>query len=64
MIMPIYEYKCQNCGREVEVFCKLYDEPEYCDACNGLLEKLISNSTFNLKGSGWYATDYKQNLKD
>jgi len=57
--MPIYEYQCQNCGRIEEVFQKV-SEPALstCPECRGTLDKLISQSSFHLKGSGWYVTDY------
>jgi putative FmdB family regulatory protein len=57
--MPIYEYKCQKCGKEFEVFQGISDRPiEVCKYCGGPVHKLMSLSTFHLKGSGWYATDY------
>ncbi len=57
--MPIYEYKCQKCGREFEVFQGISDKPvEVCKYCGGPVSKLVSLSSFHLKGSGWYATDY------
>ena len=57
--MPIYEYECENCGRHYEVWQKITDEPlTTCEACQGKLRKLISQSSFILKGSGWYVTDY------
>lgn len=57
--MPIYEYRCSNCGGEFEIMQKFSDEPlEFCAKCGGELHKLISQSSFHLKGSGWYATDY------
>ena len=57
--MPIYEYKCQKCGREFEVFQGVSDRPvEVCTYCGGPVHKLMSLSTFHLKGGGWYATDY------
>jgi putative FmdB family regulatory protein len=57
--MPIYEYECTQCGRIEEVFQKFSDKPlKRCPHCSGKLHKLISQSTFHLKGSGWYATDY------
>jgi putative FmdB family regulatory protein len=57
--MPIYEYKCQNCGHDVEVMQKASDEPlTECEKCGGKLEKQWSLSGFQLKGSGWYKTDY------
>ena len=57
--MPLYEYKCHSCGKTIEVIQKFSDEPLKTHAeCGGELEKLISRSAFQLKGSGWYATDY------
>jgi putative FmdB family regulatory protein len=57
--MPIYEYKCSSCGTVVEAMQKFSDPPlTECSCCNGELRKLISMSTFHLKGSGWYTTDY------
>jgi putative FmdB family regulatory protein len=57
--MPVYEYQCKACGHVQEAFQKI-SEPalETCPRCNGSLKKLISQSAFHLKGSGWYATDY------
>jgi len=58
--MPIYEYRCLDCGREFEVMQKITDDPlERCQFCSGKVQRLISLSNFQLKGSGWYATDYK-----
>jgi len=57
--MPIYEYKCTNCGRIEEVLQKFSDKPlTTCKYCSGKLQKIISQSTFHLKGTGWYVTDY------
>jgi putative FmdB family regulatory protein len=57
--MPIYEYRCENCGREFEEWQKMSDAPvETCQQCGGKTHRLISQSTFVLKGSGWYVTDY------
>ena len=60
--MPIYEYRCAQCGHELEVLQKISDPPrEICPACNApALQKLISPVGFRLKGSGWYETDFKQ----
>ena len=57
--MPIYEYKCQKCGRQYEAFQGI-NEPDLkgCKFCKGKVHKLMSLSSFSLKGSGWYATDY------
>ncbi|MBW1999844.1 MAG: zinc ribbon domain-containing protein [Deltaproteobacteria bacterium] len=57
--MPIYEYECSKCGRQVEVWQKFSDKPlSRCEVCKGRMKKLISQSTFHLKGTGWYVTDY------
>jgi putative FmdB family regulatory protein len=57
--MPIYEYKCEKCGSVIEALQKFSDEPlTTCSHCQGALNKLISHSSFHLKGSGWYVTDY------
>lgn len=57
--MPIYEYKCRKCGKEYELFQKITDPAlKTCKFCKGPVQKLISMSSFHLKGSGWYVTDY------
>ncbi len=57
--MPYYEYECTKCGNHAEVFQKISDQPiKKCELCKGKMKKLISQSTFHLKGSGWYVTDY------
>jgi putative FmdB family regulatory protein len=57
--MPIYEYECSQCGNIEEVLQKFSDKPlTTCQHCAGKLTKLVSHSTFHLKGSGWYVTDY------
>ena len=57
--MPIYEYECSKCGRIDEVLQKFSDKPlTKCRHCSGKLHKLISHSSFHLKGTGWYITDY------
>lgn len=59
--MPIYEYQCENCGKYFEIFQRIADEPlKQCQACKGKLNKLISQCSFQLKGTGWYVTDYKK----
>lgn len=57
--MPIYEYKCKKCGKEYELFQKITDPAaKTCKFCKGPAHKLISLSSFHLRGSGWYVTDY------
>ena len=58
--MPIYEYYCTNCGHEFEVMQKINDKPiRKCEKCGKLKAKrAISRTSFVLKGSGWYVTDY------
>lgn len=57
--MPIYEYECLKCGKTTEAMQKFSDPPlSECCHCKGEVRKLISMSTFHLKGSGWYVTDY------
>ena len=57
--MPIYEYQCTKCKKEFEVMQKITEEPlSECNSCGGELKKLITNTSFVLKGSGWYVTDY------
>ncbi len=61
--MPIREYKCKDCGNYIEVIQGINEKPlEKCEKCGGKLEKLISNSSFVLKGSGWYKTDYSSSV--
>ena len=56
--MPIYEYECSKCGKTTEAMQRFSDPPLTRCECSGQLRKLISMSTFHLKGSGWYTTDY------
>ncbi len=57
--MPIYEYHCDACGNEFEEMQKFSDAPiDKCPCCGGYSHRLISHSTFVLKGTGWYVTDY------
>ncbi|MEM9292467.1 MAG: FmdB family zinc ribbon protein [Acidobacteriota bacterium] len=57
--MPIYEYRCADCGFELEEIQKLSDPPlTTCPQCGGRLEKQLSAPAFQFKGSGWYVTDY------
>ena len=63
--MPIYEYQCGACGHQMEAFQKISEEPlTICPACQKTpLNKLVSAAGFQLKGSGWYATDYRDKSK-
>jgi putative FmdB family regulatory protein len=57
--MPIYEYLCETCGKKFEVLQKFSDEPLLTHPeCGGKVEKLISTSALQFKGSGWYVNDY------
>ena len=57
--MPIYEYDCLSCGKHIEKLQKITEEPlTSCPFCSGKIRKLVSNCSFQLKGSGWYVTDY------
>ena len=58
--MPIYEYRCPDCEKVFEVMQKFSDDPvRECRFCSGKkVEKLISRSSFVLKGTGWYQSDY------
>jgi putative FmdB family regulatory protein len=56
--MPIYEYQCQKCG-VIEVTQRITEKPlAKCPTCKSKIKKLISNTSFQLKGTGWYITDY------
>lgn len=63
--MPIYEYQCKVCGHTMESFEKITDAPlTDCPACHGqTLQKLVSAAGFQLKGTGWYVTDFKNKDK-
>jgi len=64
--MPIYEYICKSCKFEFEVLQKISDDTlKICPNCNqNSVVKLISNTNFKLKGTGWYVTDFaKKNYK-
>jgi len=57
--MPVYEYKCTDCNEQFEITQKITDDPvTTCNLCGGELKRLITNTSFVLKGSGWYVTDY------
>jgi putative FmdB family regulatory protein len=59
--MPIYAYKCESCGFAKDVLQKMSDDPlEVCPACSqASFKKQLTAAGFQLKGSGWYATDFK-----
>jgi len=61
--MPVYEYKCRRCG-DFEVTQRITEKPlSRCPTCKGKVKKLISNTSFQLKGTGWYVTDYARKDK-
>ena len=63
--MPIYEYQCRTCNKQLEVLRKISDAPLVkCPACGeDSLRKKVSASAFRLKGDGWYETDFKTSGK-
>ena len=64
--MPLYEYRCHDCGETIEIIQKFSDSPlSECESCGGALERLLSPPAIQFKGSGWYVNDYgKANRKD
>ncbi|MDX2008981.1 MAG: zinc ribbon domain-containing protein [Myxococcaceae bacterium] len=65
--MPIYEYRCQQCGNELEVMQKVSDPaPVKCEKCGAenSHERLVSRTSFQLKGGGWYSDLYSSSKKD
>lgn len=57
--MPLYEYRCQGCGRTTEAMQSFSDPPlTTCESCGGELKKLLSAPAVQFKGSGWYVSDY------
>lgn len=57
--MPIYEYECEECHKVTEQWRSISEEPlTTCPVCQGQMKKLISSSSFQLKGGGWYADGY------
>jgi putative FmdB family regulatory protein len=59
--MPIYEYICEKCGSHIEAIQKVGAAPlKRCQKCRGRLEKVVSRTSFQLKGSGWYMSDYSR----
>lgn len=62
--MPTYEYRCEQCG-DFEQTQRIKDPPlERCPTCRRKVRRLISNTSFQLKGSGWYVTDYARSGSD
>ena len=59
--MPLYEYRCSSCGHQQEFLQKLSDAPKKrCTQCGqDTFEKMLTAAGFQLKGSGWYATDFR-----
>ncbi len=57
--MPVYEYECEDCHKISEVWQSMSDAPlTACPECSGTVKKIISQSSFQLKGGGWYADGY------
>ena len=57
--MPIYEYRCKGCKKDFEVLQKITDEPlAACPTCGKQVKRLISQTSFALKGGGWYKDGY------
>ena len=57
--MPLYEYKCEKCGKRFDALQKFSDEPiAIHEECGGAVERLVSPPAFHFKGTGWYVTDY------
>ena len=62
--MPIYGYRCSNCGHEFEIQQRMSDEPlKVCPKCQGKLTKMLYPTGVIFKGSGFYSTDYKASGK-
>ncbi len=59
--MPIYEYRCKDCQQVFEEWCKHFEDGETertCPVCKGAAKRIMSNTSFALKGGGWYTTEY------
>jgi putative FmdB family regulatory protein len=62
--MPLYEYRCENCGNQFEVIQKFSDEPLVThETCGGPVHRLLSAPALQFKGTGWYITDYSKSGK-
>lgn len=59
--MPIYEYRCDDCGHQQEVLQRMSDAPlTDCPECGkASMQKMVTAAGFQLKGNGWYATDFR-----
>jgi len=63
--MPIYEYRCSKCGKTFEALQSISAAPmAKCIYCQGKTKKIVSLSSFQFKGNGWYITDYKKSSAD
>ena len=63
--MPVYEYLCQACGKQFEELQKISDNPlKECKFCGGPVQKAISQTSFSLKGGGWYKDGYSSPKPD
>ncbi len=57
--MAVYEYRCEDCGEEYEVWTQFHEE-SLCPTCHSAnVVRMMSQTSFKLEGTGWYATDYK-----
>jgi putative FmdB family regulatory protein len=62
--MPMYEYKCESCSKQFELRQKFSDSPvKECPVCGGSVTKLISATSFALKGGGWHNENYTSSAK-
>ncbi|HUJ78770.1 MAG TPA: FmdB family zinc ribbon protein [Nitrospiria bacterium] len=63
--MPLYEYRCRQCGHQFELIQKVSDPPpDRCEKCGSAVERLLSAPGLQFKGSGWYITDYARKEKE